>query len=522
MSGRKSPSRGSRCGDRGSPSLLRRLGDWASPALRLTSLLSLTRDHEPPWALAMLTSCFLLCPLCAWAEPSSQEQPQAPSEQQGLVNYTFSGDRVIRDGATEKLIAENGSLSRDGLEIRASRLEFGLESGDLLATGQVRVSQDDSLLTGDEARYNLRKRTGRLLHASAIAHGIHFSGETIEVDPKRIAISSGAFTTCDRPSPHYQMRARRLELIGGQRVYASGVSLWFRGKRLVTLPTISQPIPGRGGLPASALLPRSGWTRADGGFAGLRYSFPVAGMPSYVETRLTTRRGLRFLSGLRRDTKLGALALTANMKEDLADLPISVDRIETGLRPITLDRLPELSLDMAPRPLGRYLSGSALLVAGRYHELPSGVTAGRAAGSARLSTRPLRFGRLSLVQAVTLRQAFYTKGGEQTAALSRTSLGIRFSPSVRTEVAWERRTSSGETPFLFDEVEIPKGLTVDALVRLTHGWRVETRAWRDAQTNQFRDMDVTITRRAHCLEYSATWRKARGQFNFGVGLAPFG
>jgi len=502
---------------------LRRLGDWASPALRVTSLLSLPRDCDLPWALAMLTISLLLCLLSAWAEPSPQEQAQAQgaSEQQGLINYTLSGDRIIRDGATEKLFAENGSLSRDGLEIRASRLEFGLESGDVLATGQVRVSQDESLLTGDEAHYNLRKRTGRLSHATALARGIHFSGEEIEVDPKRIAISSGAFTTCDRQRPHYQIRARRLELLGGRRVYASGVSLWFRGKRLLTLPKINQPIPGRGQAPTAGLLPRSGWTRADGGFAGLRYSFPLAGMPGYVETRLTTRRGLRFLSGLRKDTKLGELALSANVKEDLTDLPISVDRIETGLRSITLDRLPELSLETRPRALGRYLSGSALLAAGRYRELPSGVTAGRLAGSARFATRPLRFGRLSLVQAVSLRRAFYTKGEAQTAVLSRTGLGIRFSPSVRMEIAWERRTSSGEAPFLFDQIEIPRGLTMDALVRLTHGWRVEMRAWHDAQTNEFRDMDVTVTRRAHCLEYSATWRKARGQFNFQVGLAPF-
>jgi LPS-assembly protein len=475
------------------------------------------------WALLALFAFAWQAWPSADTQAAPEQQPPAAAQhgQERFTSYTVRGEHVTQEGASGKWVAENASLLSGGIEVSAARLEFDPQSGDATASGRVRVTQGDRLLTGEQARYNLRNRKGRLLQASALVEGVHFTGKVIEIEPQRLAVFSGSFTTCDRPKPHYEMKARRLELLGGRRVLASGVSLWFRGKRILTLPTINQPIPGRGGIPTGALLPRSGWTRADGGFVGLRYAFPLADMAGSVETRLTTSRGLRFLSGLRRDTKLGELALVANMKEDLADLPISVDRIETGLRRITVDRVPELSLEIPQRNLGKYVRTSALLLAGRYRENPSGVSAERLAGSARFSTKPLRFGRYYLVQACTFRKAFYTRGMDQTVVLSRTGLGIRFSPSVRTEIAWERRTSSGESPFLFDQVEIPRGVTADALVRLTHGWRVETGVLYDANREELRDLDIAVTRRAHCLEYSATWRKARGQFTFQVGLAPF-
>ena len=55
---------------------------------------------------------------------------------------------------------------------------------------------------------------------------------------------------------------------------------------------------------------------------------------------------------------------------------------------------------------------------------------------------------------------------------------------------------------------------------ISKAWRVRFVDYYDPEVERARDMIVEATRTAHCLEYTLGWRKERGTFYIGFGLAP--
>ena len=138
-----------------------------------------------------------------------------------------------------------------------------------------------------------------------------------------------AATTCERATPHYQVRLGRLTLMGTGEVRGVGVSLYLHGRRVLYLPSIRLRLsPDRTTRQA---FPRPGYDKADG--ITLSQSFDLADTDRFraiADIRLTSKRGIQgsLDSQYGVDKKLGAIPGRVlsyeSMFSDLLDIPKSV------------------------------------------------------------------------------------------------------------------------------------------------------------------------------------------------------
>jgi hypothetical protein len=127
---------------------------------------------------------------------------------------------------------------------------------------------------------------------------------------------------------------------------------------------------------------------------------------------------------------------------------------------------------------------------------------------------------LELSHAIGWRRSDYSPGDDYSVRLFRHSLDFRASPRLRLRLSHVTRLDSGETPFLFDGIGPRREIVGEINWVANRAWRLRFVDYYDPETDRVRDMVLEATRTAHCLEYTVGWRKERGAFYIGFGLAP--
>ena len=119
-----------------------------------------------------------------------------------------------------------------------------------------------------------------------------------------------------------------------------------------------------------------------------------------------------------------------------------------------------------------------------------------------------------------VRQTVYSPGDALTVGYLRLTTALSRSDIEGLSLSYIRRVSAGSSPFVFDRVDVADELRVDVRHRLNPAWRFQVIDRYDLERRMVKDMEVSATRTAHCLEYTVGWRKLRGSFFIGIGLAP--
>jgi hypothetical protein len=221
------------------------------------------------------------------------------------------------------------------------------------------------------------------------------------------------------------------------------------------------------------------------------------------------------------------LELDANYvrREASTDREMAPDEMITGLANVMVNREPEFGLSVPSLPLGRRLSLRAEVVKGTYSETEEFTADARAEADRTAATALLTVAPYSAAAGVTAshaigwRRSTYSPGEELTLRFVRHSLTVSPSPSAKLAVSYITRRGSGETPFLFDRIEVGRELLSDLRLRLSERWSTRLVQLYDLDLRDMRDMIVSATRTAHCLEYTVGWRRARGSFFVGIGIA---
>ncbi|MBE9566303.1 MAG: hypothetical protein IMF16_06115, partial [Proteobacteria bacterium] len=275
-------------------------------------------------------------------------------------------------------------------------------------------------------------------------------------------------------------------------------------------------------------LPVTGINRDDGPYASISYHAgdPEEAAAADIGYRYTTLRGIR--GHLRARTKLGPLELGARYvrREDPADRELRPNDMEAVLADVLVNRTPEYGVFLPELPLTRRLVLSAEWLRGNYSErVPDEEEAraegDRAATGVLISSVPYAvFPAVTLSHAVGWRRSIYSPGDRYRVRYYRHSVDLAPAGNMRLALSYITRRGSGETPFLFDQVEVGRELLTDVRWRFGPQWRCRVVDAIDLEARETHDMIVSLTRTIHCLEYTLGWRQARGSVFFGVGIAP--
>ena len=456
---------------------------------------------------------------------------------------TADADLVVLDLDRDTIRAQgNAALSYQTLSLHADSIVADQQTGRIEATGNLSVSQQGRRLQGERLEYNAHTEEGVLTNARVSEQGIIINGEKIEFSPQALVAHHAYFTTCDRPDPHYSFSANRISLTAQQpkrggppqsgQLTLDRARLTYHHRPLFTIPSYSVAV-SRLREPRASPFPVTGFSRDDGPFASISYTLgkPQAKTLGEFSYRYTTFRGIRGHLRLRHNLGSAELFAAYIRREDVADQELHPDQIEYASRSVLVNRAPEYGIRLPDLAIGRSLTLHGEWLRGTYSERYSRVVETRARAdrdslSLLLSTASYSpASGLTLSHAIGWRHSRYS-GAEQPAAddltvrFLRHSLALSPSPGTQLSLSYITRRGSGASPFLFDDVGLGRELLADASYRLNPLWRLRVQEVYDLSNRRLQDIDLSVTRTAHCLDYTFGWRKSRGSFFLGIGLVP--
>lgn len=431
----------------------------------------------------------------------------------------------------------NATLVHGDTTLRAEHITANRATGQVEATGGLTLMQGGRRLTGRTLEYNVTRQEGTLTQARAQEQGVTIQGERIDFSPTKLVAHNALFTTCDLPAPDYAFVAGEITLtatrtgpdgrpIGG-RVSFRRARVMFHGRTLLRLPSYSMTV-GQIEQRSVSLLPVAGYSRLDGPY--LAFAPPIfqreRGLSADLDLRLGSRRGLRGFVDIHDPVGAARAYLRYSVEEDVSEGDLATDRITPGLADVLVDRKPEVGVLLADRRIGRSLHLWAQAAVGSYTEEevsgpPETVSASRTMALALVVVDPYPVsGRVSLSHGLGYRFSSYSVGESLGVLYMRNSVTYRASRDNALTLSYTFRSSAGETPFQFDEVDVPSELRADLRYRLSPRWSTHVVDIYDLEENRTRDMLLSLTRTVHCLDYTIGWKKLHNSFFVGITLAP--
>ena len=472
---------------------------------------------------------------------------------------------------TREVVAERKIYTPE--RSRDSSFLIGPDVGGRSRVGRLSREEDfTETVRGEDLNFNTLSKKGRVDNAELRTQGFDLNANRIELDgpvysARGVVLRPGGLSDEERKiygTPPFTLRARLLKVTrredGTRRITARGAGLYYKSTRLLPIPALIVPQlvrvgPSRANAPYR-VLPRIGFNASDGFLFTSRLAFPIASLSRsavventtaenatsqtaaqaasqtrapidttfYTDIGLSAKRGFRGGVALENLSPLGFAAARLR-KTDIVTTQLT-NRIE-------LDRTPEVQFDSsivpllragARRGLGFYTS----LNAGRYDESLIGidgyhVRGSRAQGVVALTTRVQDsdgfYGDVFLSQtrynSVKGTTPLALPGSDRSYHNTGFEIGYagNLSPRVRGLFSVRINNVSGQTPFRFDRVEIPRELRTTFDVQVTPRYIVPLDFRYDLDENTVRDTTYGVLRSYKNFAYGVTYQTARRDLN---------
>jgi len=217
------------------------------------------RPFRPDLACLAAGFCLALTllpgPLLAQASVQARTEPQtvqepAPSEVRILARtQERAGERVFAAGDVE--------IRYGDFLLFADRVEYDLETKDVLAEGNVVAQSGGQVIRGERIRYNLDSGRGTIERASGLAApSVLFEARTIERRQADLySLKSARFTACAQPNPRWSFGLSKANLRTGDSIEMWDAVLRIKGVPVFYLPYLRYPLKERA---TGFLLPQIG------------------------------------------------------------------------------------------------------------------------------------------------------------------------------------------------------------------------------------------------------------------------
>lgn len=519
-------------------------------------------------SIGTLLACSLFALICLLTAPGRADAAQDPSP------LVVDADTVSYDQVTQLVTAiGNVRLSYKGIRLSADSVVFDLREELLTAQGRVvLVDPEGRELRGETLTYDVRTSQGVFTNTETVVSNVYIRSAQLQTFGQRIVATDAMFTTCDPARPAYRVTARRIEVIPGDRIIATGASLWIGSFRVFTLPVYT--ISLRSAEETARSFPSFGYNHVDGLWADYGYRYSLGSISGRLYGKYGTGSGFIVNNTLAYRRPSYAIALVTGRNQN-ADLLI-------------FDQA-ELSFALTPQRLGSLpLFADVAVGGGWFREIASGLGTSRLQYRIGLSTPVIPLGPKTTWQTTTSWQdAFYGTGHHYGVVRAGSSLVHILDARSTLGLNYRAVQVLGTTPFLFDavdpddivhELNLQYTLTgsrgAELFTRFTTGstyyfmdrsvslnvgygervpnryqwgfgleynlhgrfWKISTdtglsvgrgtyvtvQAIYNTGTRLFEDLDYTvISRICDCFDVSLRYRQVRREIWIQIGLAPF-
>lgn len=161
-------------------------------------------------------------------------------------DITISADYLEYDEDSKIIKAEgNVQSGYKDLNLKSDKLRFDIDKEELNAEGNVELKRGKSQINSSSLIYNFKDKKGILKESIVNIDKLKIKGEETELKENSYLIKNGEFTSCEEEIPHYKLQAKEF-LISGEKVTARKISLRIKKKRIFTLHKISFPLKSEG------------------------------------------------------------------------------------------------------------------------------------------------------------------------------------------------------------------------------------------------------------------------------------
>jgi len=168
------------------------------------------------------------------------------------------------------------ALGKDKVEIQlrevliqAEKINVNLEKEEIEGWGNISLELYPYKIRGEALRFNLKDEKGYILKPEGREGPFIFKGKMAFLSPSRINVERGYFTTCDLPSPHYHIKAKKIEFYVGEKVIVRDAFFYLGSVPLFWSPLYVYYLKKKNRV----MLPDVGYSKVAGGYVKAGYIF---------------------------------------------------------------------------------------------------------------------------------------------------------------------------------------------------------------------------------------------------------
>ncbi len=201
---------------------------------------------------------------------AAQEKQPAPGTVETVADqleYERTGKKVIGKG--------NVVVAYGDMKLAADYAEVDTETKEAYARGHVILLEGETVSArGEEAYYNFEKQTGRFPNGKSVTFPWFVQGKEVEqIERGKLRITDAGVTTCDRDRPHFQIRAKKVTVHTGDKIFARDITLHVLGKKVFWWPYAVIPLQDKIESPFQI---SPGYSSQDGAYVLTSKGFSVA------------------------------------------------------------------------------------------------------------------------------------------------------------------------------------------------------------------------------------------------------
>ncbi len=196
----------------------------------------------------------------------ADETPASPkAELTGdVVEYSVDGNRITAKG--------NVVVTYKGATLNADQVEFFRDTKLANAQGHVRLKTTQGEISGEKLTFNFEKMTGEFNNAKIFANPYYGFGRRVKkVSDDEIIMRDTKLTTCDLDKPHFVLTPKKVDILTGQKMVATGSKFVLGNIPLIYIPQFTQRLDHK--KPVFLLTP--GFTKEWGATLLTQYNFYI-------------------------------------------------------------------------------------------------------------------------------------------------------------------------------------------------------------------------------------------------------
>lgn len=191
------------------------------------------------------------------------------------------------------ILKDEAAISSTDFRIQANNLQYNIDSGDIVAQGNIRLWRADEIVEGENIIYNVHTAEGRVNNFRSISQNTFIRGQEADIYPRKNTLKNGSFTTCEHEHPHYRISAKEMVLLPDQALLLKNAAFYLGNRKLFSMPAYRFDL--RQGYVKAPLLLLPGYDRSRGFYVKGSWSF-LLDEKNHGELKLlpTARQGLDF------------------------------------------------------------------------------------------------------------------------------------------------------------------------------------------------------------------------------------